>query len=238
MREPDWFAAVDATWPAERQEIFAGFCLRFSNGGGSRVRAANLLADDVDRTSLSAVEQKQRQAGQPPLISVRPGQEGFDAMLADAGYREKDPSLLYTIDPRKIAEAPPPVTAFAIWPPLAIQQEVWRTGGIDTDRWAIMDRASTPKVSFLGRIDDKPAATGFVSIDRDIAVLHALEVLESFRRRGLARIMINAAADWALEQGALRLALLVTRANKAANALYTSMGFEAVGHYHYRIKSD
>ena len=44
------------------------------------------------------------------------------------------------------------------------------------------------------------------------------------------------AQQWAAEQGADRLALAVTQANSGAIALYTSLGMQPVGEYHYRIK--
>jgi GNAT superfamily N-acetyltransferase len=47
---------------------------------------------------------------------------------------------------------------------------------------------------------------------------------------------MRAAARWAARQGAAELALLVTRKNVPANALYTSLGMSVVGSYHYRIK--
>jgi N-acetylglutamate synthase len=47
--------------------------------------------------------------------------------------------------------------------------------------------------------------------------------------------MIRAMAFWARENGAKHFALVVTEANVGANALYASLGFDVVGHYHYGI---
>ncbi|NKW78995.1 GNAT family N-acetyltransferase, partial [Rhodobacteraceae bacterium R_SAG7] len=41
---------------------------------------------------------------------------------------------------------------------------------------------------------------------------------------------------WAAEQGATELAVLCTRANAGANALYARLGMQQAGGYHYRIK--
>ena len=68
-------------------------------------------------------------------------------------------------------------------------------------------------------------------------MLHALEVAAPLRRAGLGRIMTRAAADWARRQGAETLALAVTDANVAANALYRDLGMQPVWHYHYRMKA-
>jgi GNAT superfamily N-acetyltransferase len=117
---------------------------------------------------------------------------------------------------------------------LAIQSEIWAMGGIGPGRLAVMDRAPGPKMSFLGRSQDRPAACAFIAIHDGIAMLHALEILPTYRRRGLGRVMMRAAADWALAYGAHTLSVLVTSENQPARGLYASLGFAAVGQYHYR----
>ena len=213
--------------------------VRFSPGGGSRVRAASQLGTQPpDEALIERVEQMQRAAGQPALFSVRQEQAAFDEMLAQRGYRVKDPVIIYAIDPAALAAQAPPITVFETWPPLAIQEDIWRTGGIGADRLAVMAGVTGAKISLLGRIQDQPAGTAFVATHKDIAMLHALEVLPAHRRRGLARIMMQSAASWALRQVAAHFALLVTRANVPANGLYTSLGFQPVGDYHYRLRDD
>jgi ribosomal protein S18 acetylase RimI-like enzyme len=66
-------------------------------------------------------------------------------------------------------------------------------------------------------------------------MVHALEVRPEARRKGLARHIMRHASAWAEGQGAKYLALAVTRANVGANALYSSLGMEVVGQYHYRM---
>ncbi|MDG1293980.1 MAG: GNAT family N-acetyltransferase, partial [Planktomarina sp.] len=80
------------------------------------------------------------------------------------------------------------------------------------------------------------AGVGFLALDGDIAMLHAVEVLPSFRRTGVAKKLMAQAAKWAEDQGAKYMALMATRDNTAANNLYSSLGMRPVGHYHYRIK--
>jgi len=126
------------------------------------------------------------------------------------------------------------VAAFSIWPPLAIQAEIWATGDIGPARLAVMARVTGPRVALLGRVQDAPAATAFVACDGDVAMLHALVVLAPARRQGLGRCLLHAAAVWARAQGAAHLAVLVTQANTAANALYATAGMTAVTQYHYR----
>jgi ribosomal protein S18 acetylase RimI-like enzyme len=77
---------------------------------------------------------------------------------------------------------------------------------------------------------------GFVALHGQTAVIHAVEVRPALRRNGAARQMLRAAAHWAAEMGADRLALAVTEANLPARALYASLGMQPVGQYHYRSK--
>ena len=56
-------------------------------------------------------------------------------------------------------------------------------------------------------------------------VLYDLYVLERSRRQGVARALMNAASEWAREQGAARLDLETAHDNGAGQALYRSLGY-------------
>ncbi|MEX2518343.1 MAG: GNAT family N-acetyltransferase, partial [Paracoccaceae bacterium] len=56
------------------------------------------------------------------------------------------------------------------------------------------------------------------------------------RRKGAARMLMSAAARFAVEEGASVLALAVTERNDAARALYLALGMAAATGYHYRVK--
>ena len=56
-------------------------------------------------------------------------------------------------------------------------------------------------------------------------VLYDLYVLERTRRQGVAKALMNAASEWAREQGAARLDLETARDNGAGQALYRSLGY-------------
>jgi ribosomal protein S18 acetylase RimI-like enzyme len=134
-----------------------------------------------------------------------------------------------------IAELPG-LTAFPHWPPLEIARSLWAEGGIGPARIAVMDRVTGAKAALLGRTGDRPAGVAFVACHGAEAMLHALEVAGSQRRQGLGRNLLHAAANWAADQGASRLSLVVTRQNTAARALYARLGMQGVGQYHYRLK--
>ena len=175
--------------------------------------------------------------GQGALFLIRQGDDLLDQSLQSRGYRVVDPVLAYVAPSAALADPPaPPMTAFAHWPPLAICREIWAEGGIGPARFAVMDRVAAPKCVLLGRSNDHPTGVAFVAIHQGVAMLHALEVRPAARRQGSAHNILRAAAAWAQESGADTLCVGVTIANTAARNLYTSLGMQAVGKYHYRQK--
>ncbi len=231
---PSWADVVDGTWPAARYDQLGPFRLRQGLGGGSRVSAASALGE-ASETEIDAAEAAMRSMGQKRIFCIWPGDEALDHQLADRGYDILYPVNIYSCPVERLTDIPiPRVTAFAIWDPLAIMNEIWAKGGIGPDRLAVMDRAPGPKTGLLLRRADQPAGTAFVAVHDSIAMVHALEILPSHRRHGLGRWAMRAAAFWAQEQGVETLSVICTKANDGANGLYHALGMEIVGEYHYR----
>jgi GNAT superfamily N-acetyltransferase len=229
------YAVIDGTWPSVAKRAVGPWTIRVDGKGGSRVSAATAEAA-FSEADIAEAEYAMREVGQTPLFMIREGEDRLDAMLAARGYVIKDPVNLYAAPVAKVAtERPPPVTSFEVWPPLAVQAEIWAAGGIGQGRLDVMDRARAPKTTLLGRVNDRPAGSVFVAIAADCAMIHALEIASDHRRKGLARHLTQAAAFWAQENGATFLTLVTTQANAGANALYSSLGMTLVGQYHYRI---
>jgi GNAT superfamily N-acetyltransferase len=234
----DIVETLRATWPPLSLQTVGPFDLGNGAGGGNRVSAARLrnpVSDgaDVTRAEIAAVETAQRGT---PLFMVFGWQTPLDHALVAEGYSTRDETLVLAAPVADIAARPPPVSCFEIWPPLAVQEEIWCEGGIGPARLAIMERATGPKTSLFGRIKDRPAGTAFIAVHGEVAMLHALEVTPSARRQGLARLMVRAAAAWAADHGARDFTVLVTAANDAAQRLYASLGLQPVEKYHYRVK--
>lgn len=228
---------IAATWPSASTRQAGPFTIPEGAGGGQRVSAARLTdpaETDAGEAEIDAALSALAALGQPPLFMVLDHQAGLDARLQARGLGLRDETLALVAPVDRVAAAPPPVTCFATWPPLAIQDEIWAAGGIGPARRAVMDRTAPPRMSFFGRVDDRPAGSAFTAIHDGVAMLHALEILPEHRRKGLGVTMMRAAADWARGAGAHSFGVLVTRANAPARGLYASMGFEAVGQYHYR----
>ena len=235
---PKLFAVIDATWPARAKRALGPWTVRIDGAGGSRVSATTAEAP-VTEADIAEAEAAMREVDQKPLFMIRPGQEALDGWLAARGYTARDVTNIYAAPVATIAtDRPPPVTSFTVWPPLAVQAEIWAAGGVGPGRLDVMDRAMQPKTTLLGRLNDRPAGTGYVAIAGDCAMLHGLEVAKEHRRQGLARHLTRAAAFWAQDEGAAWFTLLTTQANTGANALYTSLGMVHVGQYHYRVLTE
>ena len=99
-----------------------------------------------------------------------------------------------------------------------------------------MDRGKGPKISILGRSNDKPAGIAFAAIHDGVAMVHALEVVPAQRRQGNAERIMAAASIWAQKNGATHMSVICTAANDAANNLYFKLGMKHIGGYHYRQK--
>ncbi len=230
MTTPDaFYAGIEATWPPASSTRLGVWTLRDGQGGGKRVSAATAHGPTTPEEIAEA------EAGMPhPLFMITDKDGALDDQLAARGYEVLDPTNGYATPITTLTDIPVPrVTAFAVWEPLAIMEEIWAAGGIGPARLAIMHRAKT-KTAILARHKDKPAGAAFVAVHGPIAMVHAVEVLEHQRRAGVAQWMMRRAAFWAQDQGADTIAVLCTQANTAANALYQQLGFTRVCGYHYR----
>ncbi|NKB26381.1 MAG: GNAT family N-acetyltransferase [Rhodobacteraceae bacterium] len=232
---PDIYAAIEATWPPAATDRVGPWTIRHGAGGGKRVSAVTL---EGAFDALPDAEAAMRDLGQTPLVMVREGEALLDASLESLGYAVIDPVTLYVVRATEIATPAPRMVAFEVWLPLAIMADLWADGGIGAGRLEVMERVQGPKTALFGRAQNRPAACAFVACAKDIAMIHALEVAPAMRRIGMGATLTRAAADWAARQGATWLALAVTTANSGANALYSGLGMQAVGQYHYRIKED
>ncbi|MEY8881658.1 GNAT family N-acetyltransferase [Donghicola sp. XS_ASV15] len=233
-----YFDVVDATWPPHAITRTGPWLIREGRGGGKRVSAASAAGTPKANDIPQAIE-AMRALGQQDLFMMRPVDDELDQTLETQGFKVIDPVHIYTCDPTEVGTGDiPTVTCFETETPLAIMQEIWAEEGIGPDRLAVMARAKGPKTYLLGRINDRAAGTAFVAMHDGVAMIHAIEVLQAYRGNGLGRYLMRAAARWAVRQGASELALLVTRKNAPANALYASLGMSVVGSYHYRIKEN
>ncbi|AXC48588.1 GNAT family N-acetyltransferase [Paracoccus suum] len=230
---PAILAASEATWPSAEYAAAGGLRTGRAMGAGGRVGSTRAVGpwtpDDI-----IAAETQHHAWGQPALFRVFDGEDALAEALGARGYRPIRPTPILAAPVGALASQPVgKMTAFCLWPPLAVQRQIWAEGSIGPARQAVMDRAPQPKTSLLGRQDDRAAGAGFVAVHDKVAMLHALEVAPAFRRRGLGVALARKAAHWAAGEGARTLALAVSLDNSAACALYAAMGFTEAARYRY-----
>ncbi|KZY46192.1 acetyltransferase, partial [Roseovarius sp. HI0049] len=189
----------------------------------------------ADHEKGCLAEEAMRVLGQTPLFMIRQGDDTLDTMLDARGYEVVDPVNLWIGPAQPLADkAGPRAKAYAVWEPLAVQVDMWADGGIGPGRIAVMHRVAATKTSIIGRFEHTPAATAFVGLHAGVGMIHALEVPEALRRKGVAVRACRQAALWTVQCGGTFISALCTQANTGANALYASLGLGVVGQYHYR----
>ena len=227
-------AAFEATWPPAETAQAGGFAVGRGMGGGGRVGSARRVGDDWSPSDIEAAVEIQRGWDQSPQFRVPDEDRDLAVALEQLGFQRHTPTVTLVAPVAALTDqAVPPVTSFAVWPPMAIQRDIWSAGGIGPARQAVMMRAPDPRAALLGRVKDRAAGAGFVAVHGDVAMVHGLVVLPDWRRLGLAGWMMRKAAFWAADQGAARLALAVSRGNTAAVALYAGLGMTEAGGYAY-----
>jgi GNAT superfamily N-acetyltransferase len=228
-------AALDATWPAARRWREGPWLISDGAGGGKRVSAARSVGQ-ANPQDIPQAEAAMQRLGQTPLFMLHGDSAALDAALDERGYRVVDPTLALHLPVSALTTHPlPRLTAFEVWEPLAIMEEIWAQGGIGPARLEVMRRAEV-KTGIFARAQDKPAGVAFAAVHERIAMVHAVEVLPPHRRLGVAANIMRAAGFWAAREGAEHMVVLCTRANTAAQALYSALGFQPCYDYHYRIK--
>ena len=228
-------AACDATWPPLSQWRLGPWLIREGGGGGGRVSAARHApgAPEPDARAVREAMEAMLSLGQSPLFCVPQGATALDAVLEAEGFTIAAPVAVLAVAAAALPDVDP-MTAIAGSHPLARLRQIWDGEGIGPARLAVMARAPDPKTYLIARHQDRPAGAAFVGMADGIAVMHALAIRQDQRRTGLGRAMTCRAGAWAARQGAGTLAVLVTRANAPANALYRALGFREVAGYHYR----
>ena len=231
----DIFEAIDVTWPAEKFLEIPKWKLRRSAKGGKRVSAATAIgAPGISDIKLA--ENKMVQWHQDKLFMIKKNEILLDEALSASGYHVIDPTNIWSISSKNLSiQKTLPVKAFTIFPPLAIQRELWRANHIPPSRIEIMDRVKTHKTTIFGRINARPAASAFVAVSNKFAMVHALVVDKRCRRQGMGKSVMQKVGSWAYQMGAESVVALCTEKNCSANILYKGLGMQVIGKYHYRV---
>ena len=223
------------TWPPKKIIKFGSWTIRIGDGAGKRASAISLDGNWED-SSFKELKELLQNLSKSEIFMVYQSDSIIEKKLENLNYQIFDQSFIFEITVKElIKNKPPPVSMFSIWPPLNIQRELWSANGIGVQRQAVMNRVTQSKTSILGRWKDNPVASAFVAKSGDVAFLHALVVDKNFRQQGVGKALMQHAGQWAYSHNCKKLMVVTTAANTAANNLYTSLEFQLVNKYHYRI---
>jgi len=228
------------TWPPHQIKNLGSWKCRISNG--RTFRANSVLVTGVPpfgesgldlEHAITEVDAMYRQAQLPTVFQIcLPLYQEFNDYLIAQGWSEKVGAAFLIKDLELSADVES----------LALSNNV-----------EIADRIE-PSDEFLALHDDHtlrsimiahPAryialthhgeiiATARVAISQTWAIVTRLIVAEAFRKRGLARLLMLACMNSAIENGASKMALQVDQSNQDAQALYEKLGFRV--HHTYRF---
>ena len=233
--QSEFLKLLEDTWPPGELIHFDNWTIRISNGAGKRASAIS-LEGVWEEASFIRLKKFLKRLGKSEIFMIYQSDSLFEKELDKLNYQVFDKSYIFEIPVTKlIKNKPPPISMFSIWPPLHIQKELWNSNGIGWQRQSVMNRVSQIKTSILGRWSDNPVASAFIAKSGNVAFLHALVVDENFRQQGVAKALMRHAGQWAHKHNCSKLMVVTTEANVAATSLYTSLEFQLVNKYHYRI---
>jgi N-acetylglutamate synthase len=231
-------------WRAVEEERLGDWLLRAAGGFTGRANSA-LAAGDPGRpvpTAVDAVRRWYAARGLPAMISVPypiagPAGSALDRELARLGWLIRaDAATVMTAVPEAVAQhdggahvdvEPAPDQAW-------LRRYHYRGQALPPVAIALL--TSAPWQAFASvRAGGETIAIGRVAGGRGWAGVTAIEVDPGRRRERLGTAVTAALAGYAAGRGAHGLYLQVADANKAARALYRSLGFADHHGYHYRI---
>ena len=233
--QSEFLKFLEDTWPPEKVIHFDNWTIRISDGAGKRASAIS-LEGTWEETSFRKLKDLLKKFGKSEIFMIYQSGSLLEKELNKLNYQVFDKSYIFEISVTELIKSkPPPISMFSIWRPLHIQKELWKSNGIGWQRQSVMNRVSKLKTSILGRWSDNPVASAFIAKSGNVAFLHALVVDQNFRRQGVARALMQHAGQWAEKHNCAKLMVVTTEANAAATSLYTSLEFQLVNKYHYRI---
>lgn len=233
--------AANEAWPAPDHERLGDWLLRAAGGWTGRGNSA-LPVGDPGRPLDSAIEVVQEwyaARGLPPKINVPlPLAAPVNAALDARGWHTSPPVLVQTAPLADLQAA----TAGAGRAPVRLSEtpsKAWldlaagRKGEVPAAGIHILTAVRQVRFAEVYGDDGELSAIarGTVTGASRYFGIFLVEVVPAARRRGLARQVIGALAEWAGRLGATTAFLQVEAHNAAARALYERLGFTT--HHEY-----
>jgi N-acetylglutamate synthase len=233
-------------WPGLETARLGGWLLRAAGGFTRRANSALTAGDSgvpLD-AALDAVRSFYADRGLPPSVQVvvpLPGDRRWEdphtlEALEDRGWRRDAPTVVMTLDVRRLPAARPVAGVTVHWAdaPDDAWLELYRYHGSPVPPVARKVLTAAPHQAFASlRVDDVPVAVGRVAVATGWAGITAMQVADGYQRRGLARALLAEMLRRGREEGARFAYLQVLASNEAAIGLYSSAGFRPHHAYHY-----
>lgn len=235
--------AANEAWPAPDQARLGDWLLRAAGGWTSRGNSALPIGDPGRPLgdAVEAVRQWYAERGLPPRVNVpMPLAAAVNAALDASGWQTSPPVLVQTaplaglVAPTR--EGLPPVRLAGSPSQAWLDVVARRKGELPAAARHLL--TAVREVRFAEVYSDSgeilALARGTVTGGRYFGIFQ-LEVVPVARRRGLARHVIGALAQWAGDCGATTAFLQVEEHNEAALALYEKLGFTT--HHRYLTRT-
>lgn len=223
----DLETAADRCWYAPDREALGGWVLRAAEGWTNRANSVLPLGDPglpLDE-AISVCRGWYARRGLPVKITVPlPVGRRVAAALTAAGWTAQPLVLVQTAPIAGLAEADPAVVLTTGPTPDFLRLVAARKQSLPAAALRVLTGA-TARFAEVRAEDGTLLALARGAVTGDWLHLGLVEVVESARRRGLARAVSRALGAWAAGAGAARAVLQVEQHNAAAVALYQGLGF-------------
>ncbi len=221
-----------------------GWVLRFADGYTKRANSVNPHFGSTRSVveKIAHCEAQYAKRGLPTIFRLtsfsRPRE--LDRVLAEAGYRELDRSLVL----RASLDRPPDRTLHDV---RCVSADAWfaafdllRTPDRTLRRVhrQIVEAADGERLYALIEQAGRPVACGLGVLVKDAVGLFDLFTAKEHRRQVLGSAVVGAILAWAAGYGARTAFLQVHSENEAAVRLYERFGFTIAYPYWYRIQPD
>lgn len=230
-----------AQWPARETMMLNGWLLRFTNGfthRGNSVATLHFDGTDLEEAMETVEGEYQRRALRPMFqiaSSVAPSH--LARSLVGRAYQVVTPTFVFVGSPAAISKCLPDATASTSPEPdeyfVSLVLEGSRSVDDGHERIDILSRITHERICVTASSDGMAVACGMGTLTNGYVGINMMRTTTAHRRRGHARRVLAAIAQWAMDEGARRIYLSVEMENAPAIALYRSAGFEFGYSYRY-----
>lgn len=228
------------TWPPHQIKNLGSWKCRISNGRTFRANSVLVTGappfgeSGLDlEDAITAVDAIYREAQLPTVFQIcLPLYQEFNDYLIAQGWSEKVGAAFLIKDLEVSADVENLALSSSVEIANTDQPSDAFLGLHDDHSLRTIMMAYPARYIALTR-DGEIIATARVAVSGGWAILTRLIVADAFRKKGLARLLMLACMNSAIENGATKMALQVDQSNQDAQALYERLGFRV--HHMYRF---